>query len=351
MKPSPALRVRRRCFLRAGILTAGAAMTVFSRRPGFGAQPPQTNPFAYDVSRHSRVDPALVHFSLVQQFRGPAGARRLAVGPDQCLYIAAGTSVHLYDAQGRPLGLKSLNAEAHAVAMAGDGSLYVGLRDRVAVFAPNASRAVVWASPGERTWISGVAAGKNDVFAADSGNRVVLRYDRSGKLVGRIGGRDTERNVPGLVLPSPFLDVELHPDGLLRVNNPGRHRVEAYTVEGDLEVVWGKPTAAIEGFCGCCNPVSLAILPGGDIVTSEKGLPRVKVYSVHGKFQSVVAGPGSFPENARIGAGGIAPNGMRASLDAAADARGRVYVLDTATALIHVFARKPEAAFGRRHAG
>ena len=121
--------------------------------------------------------------------------------------------------------------------------------------------------------------GENNVFAADAGNRVVLRYDKSGKLAGRIGEKNKERNIPGLIIPSPYLGVVLAPDGLLRVNNTGRHRVEAYTVNGDLESSWGKPSNAIEGFCGCCNPIGLALLPDGRYVTCEKGLPRVKVYS------------------------------------------------------------------------
>jgi hypothetical protein len=58
-------------------------------------------------------------------------------------------------------------------------------------------------------------------------------------------------------VPSACLDVEIAPDGLLRVNNPGRHRVETYTFDGDLELFWGRPSAAIDGFCGCCNPVNL----------------------------------------------------------------------------------------------
>ena len=75
--------------------------------------------------------------------------------------------------------------------------------------------------------------------------------------------KNADRNVPGFIVPSPFLDVMIHRDGLLRVNNPGRHRVEAYTFDGDLEGAWGKPTAAIEGFCGCCNPIAIAAWPTG----------------------------------------------------------------------------------------
>jgi hypothetical protein len=183
----------------------------------------------------------------------------------------------------------------------------------------------------------------NEVFAADSGSRVILCYDRSGKLARRIGEKNKERNVPGLVLPSPYLDVVLAPDGLLRVNNTGRHRVEVYTVQGELELAWGRPSAAIDGFCGCCNPIGLALLPDGRWVTCEKGLPRVKVYSAEGKFESVVAGPESFPDNARPGAVKDFSEGNLGGLDAAVDTTGKVYILDLVAGDVRVMTRKGQA--------
>jgi hypothetical protein len=129
-------------------------------------------------------------------------------------------------------------------------------------------------------------------------------------------------------------------DGLLRVNNPGRHSVEVYTAKGDLDSSWGKATAAIEGFCGCCNPVGLALLPDGRYVTCEKGLPRVKIYSAQGVFQSVVAGPESFPENARAGAQHDGSDGLLGGLDAAVDSQGRIYVLDLVAEDVRVMRAK-----------
>jgi len=134
--------------------------------------------------------------------------------------------------------------------------------------------------------------------------------------------------------------VKLHPDGLLRINNPGRHRVEAYSFDGDFEGSWGKPTAAIEGFCGCCNPINLAMLPDGRVVTCEKGLPRVKVYNAVGDFDSVVAGTDSFPENAKVGAGEAEAESALAGLDAAVDSKGRIYILDLVTGGVRVMQRK-----------
>jgi hypothetical protein len=165
----------------------------------------------------------------------------------------------------------------------------------------------------------------------------VLRYDKSGKIVRRIGEKNQERNIPGFIVPSPFFDVETARDGLLRVNNPGRHRVEAYTRDGDFEGAWGTVSMGITGFCGCCNPINLALLPDGRFVTCEKGLSRVKTCSSEGAFESVVAGVESFAENANVCGPADCTTG---GLDAVADAQGRIYILDFVTGDVRVMKAK-----------
>ena len=131
-------------------------------------------------------------------------------------------------------------------------------------------------------------------------------------------------------------------DGLLRLNNPGRHRVELYPTDGALEFSWGKPGMAVPYFSGCCNPINLALLPNGRVVTCEKGLPRVKIYSAHGELEGVVAGTETFPENAKVGAGDGFGDGVRASLDAVAAKDGHIFVLDTVTRVVRVMAPRED---------
>lgn len=326
----------------AGLLALGSAVFAGTgRTAGAASAGADVNPFAYDVGRLRTTDPKLIQYEQVGVFRSPyPEPRRIAVGPEGRLYIAAGNYVSVVDRDGARVSEIALPRPAKCVAVAGDGTVYAGVKDHVEVFDSKGQRQAVWDSLGKKAWLSGLAVGEKGVFAADSGNRVVLRYDRSGKLLGRIGEKNKERNVPGLVLPSPYLDVKLAPDGLLRLNNTGRHRVEAYTVEGDLEFFWGKPSMAIDGFCGCCNPVGLALLPDGRYVTSEKGLPRVKIYSKEGAFECVVAGTESFSENWRKCSPSDCTTG---GLDAAVGADGQIYILDMVEANVRVMARKKQA--------
>jgi hypothetical protein len=299
------------------------------------------NPFAYDVERLRKTDPKLIRYEQVGQFAGPKiDPRRICIGPQDRLYIAAGDCVSVLEADGRQLSEINLGTAARCVAVASDGTMYAGARDHIEVFDAKGKRLAAWDSPGKRTWFTGLAVGEKDVFAADSGNRVVLRYDKSGKLIGRIGEKNNERNVPGIIMPSPYLDVKLARDGLLRLNNTGRHKVEAYTMSGDLEFAWGKPSSAIDGFCGCCNPIGLTLLPDGRYVTCEKGLPRVKIYSPEGAFEAVVAGAETFPENQKATFVKGAEDCRLGGLDAAVDSQQRIYILDLVANNVRVMKHK-----------
>jgi len=300
------------------------------------------NPFAYDVDRLARVDPGLVKYHQVGVFstRHPE-PRRILVAPAGDLFIATGDGVEVTDPQGNLKTEIGLGAPARCLAVAGDGTIYIGRRSQVEVFGPKGQSLGTWETPSRKTWFTGLCVGTNDVFAADSANRVIIRYDRTGKLLGRIGEKNTQRNVPGLIVPSPYLDVALGRDGLLRVNNPGRHRIDVFTPGGDLEFSWGKPSLAIDGFCGCCNPIGLDLMSDGRCITCEKGIPRVKIYSANHAFESVVAGPDLFRERGRPGLAAEHPDGTLGGLDAAVGAGGTVYVLDLASAQVRIM--KPNA--------
>jgi len=319
--------------------TAGvmAVLSTIAAQRVQGAESKSTNPFAYDVSHLQKTDPKLIAYEETARWKAPhAEAKRIAPGPDDTLYVCSGNYLTAVSRSGEP-GIEIAASEpTRCCAVAKDGTIYLGLRDHIEVFDGKGVRKAAWESAGKKAWLTGIAATENDVYAADAGNRVILRYDKSGKLVRRIGEKDKERNIPGFIIPSPFFDVEIARDGLLRVNNPGRHRMELYTPEGDFEGSWGVTSMGITGFCGCCNPINFALLPDGKYITCEKGLPRVKVYSSTGEFESVVAGVETFSENARA----CGPSDCTAGgLDAAVDSQGRIYILDVVTGDVRAMKR------------
>jgi hypothetical protein len=336
MKREFELSSRREFFGQTAGVMAVLGTIAAQRAPGAPQKSP--NPFAYDISHLQKTDPKLIAYEETARWKAPhAEAKRIGVGPDDTLYVCAGNYLTAVNRSGERAMEIASSAPTRCCAIAKDGTIYLGLRDHIEAFDGTGVRKATWESLGKKAWLTGIAVTENDVFAADAGNRAILRYDKSGKLVRSIGAKDKERNVPGFIIPSPFFDVEVAQDGLLRVNNPGRHRLELYTPDGDFEGAWGKTAMGITGFCGCCNPINFALLPDGKYVTCEKGLPRVKIYSATGEFESVVAAVETFSENARA----CGPSDCTAGgLDAAVDSQGRIYILDLVTGTVRVMQRK-----------
>lgn len=342
-------QVRNRLHTRRGFLNeamrsakvAGATGVLAAVALQRGKAAGEKNPWAYDVGRFLTTDPKLVGYRQVRAFNAPRDDPRcLALGPEGHLLVLAGKFVVQVKPDGSVVSEFPLGAESRCLACV-DDRIHVAMRDHVEVFDLSGNKTATWEAAEGRPYFTGIAVGQDDVFVADAGNRIVLRYDRAGKLTKRIGKRDRDRGIPGFIVPSPFFSVVLGQDGLLRVTNPGRHRVELYTREGKLELAWGKPGAAIQNFCGCCNPIDLLLLPGGETVTFEKGIPRVKVYSATGDLETVVAGPESFAKNAEV----CGPNDCTVGgMDGVVDAAGRICILDFVTAEVRVMERKEGSA-------
>lgn len=312
------------------VAAAAVAVVIIARMNPTGPSDTPTG----DLSPVPAFDRALIKYREAGQIEtGFKRVHGVAVGMADQVYVAGDEGVRVFNAGGRRTGEMKTSAEPRCLAVDKDGTVFAACIDHVEVYGPDGSRRAAWESAGEKAIFRSVAVSENAVLVADAGNRAVLRYDKSGKLAGRIGRPDRTKNIEGFVLPSAHLDVVVGSDGLLRVSDPGRLRVEVYTLEGDPMQTWGRGSLRIDGFSGCCNPTDIALLPDGRVVTSEKGVPRVKVYTAAGQFQCVVAGPDSFP------AGRCDEADCRTgyAMDVAADSRGRVLVLDPAVKQVRIF--------------
>lgn len=340
--------VSRRAFLGQGALGAAAA-SLGAQAVSAATTPsaPRANPWKYDVDALRQVDPALVHYEeCVRVPLNSTTARRCAVAADGRVWVADGRRLRAFRSDGTAAATLTLDDLPRAVEPAADGTLFVAFRDHVRVLEPDGRTRSRWTALPGKPFLTGLAANprEGELYVADSGNRVVYRCDLQGRVQLRLGEKNPDRKVPGLVLPSPFLDVEVGADGLLAINNPGRHLVEFYQRDGERVRSWGRPGVAIDAFCGCCNPIALARRPDGRVIAAEKGLPRVKIYSAAGALESVVAGPSSFAAVASETRESMDADTAHDGLDVAVQVDGRVWVLDLVGGVLLAFRPKTESA-------
>ena len=274
------------------------------------------------LAKLRNVDPKLIGYREVARFpAGVTGARAVAVD-GKCTFVGGFNGVKVFaDGDAREIAL----ADTPNCLAAKDGAIYVGFKDHVEVYDLAGKRTGAWATLPAGALITGVAVGESDIFIADSGRRVVVRTDRFGTILNEIGRAEPSRDIAGILLPSPHLNVAVAADGTVWLNNAGRHRMENYSPDGTLERFWGAYGMGAESFIGCCNPSDFTLLSDGSFVTAEKGVLRVKHYLADGRFDSFVAAPSAF-----------APDMTGVKVAAGDD--GRVVVLDRGDGTVHVFA-------------
>ena len=312
--------------------------------------------FDFNIQNLREIDPSLIKYEQTMTIPVEmAQPRAVAVGPGDKIYVGGDSRIDVYRPDGQKLATFPLEFEPRAIAVAPE-RIFVAAESRVIVLDNGGGLVTSWPDRGRRALFTSIAldpANDHDVYVADAGSRIVLRYDSAGKLLGEIGRavfdqtgvdeNDPKASALGFIIPSPFFDLAMGGDGLLRVVNPGLHCIEAFTPEGLLErpLTWGKTGFDIEGFCGCCNPASMAMLPDGRFVTGEKGLPRVKVYSPEGHFQCVVAGPKTLDPTSS-GAEDTRDKHKLTAVDLAVDSRARILVLDPSAKSVRVFVHKSD---------
>lgn len=140
-----------------------------------------------------------------------------------------------------------------------------------------------------------LAVCQEGIYVTDAANKNICRYNPNGSLACFI------QSPHGFIVPSYSFGItyvpavgtsgagsESHAKGTIYCSNPGRHLVESYTTEGQFIASFGKPGAEEGAFSGCCNPVIITPANNGELLTSEKGIPRISCYGETGKLRSVL---------------------------------------------------------------
>ena len=281
------------------------------------------NPFEYNVDNFKTVDSTLIHYKETKNYRISTESPTALIISGEKIYLAGDSKIQVIGLDGSLVQEIALMGNPQAFEVFGE-NIFVAISNAINVFNTTGKLLKTWPALTDSALVTAIAASETYVFVADAGNRKVHRYNHEGQLIASFDGKAAEGELHGFIIPSPFFDLDINPDGDLWVVNPGMHSLENYTEEGTLREHWNNTSMMTEGFSGCCNPAHFTFLPDGRFVTSEKGLVRVKTYKPSGEFDGVVAAPVKFTEE------GKAP-------DVATDAAGNVYALDFDKKMIRVF--------------
>ena len=183
---------------------------------------------------------------------------------------------------------------------------------------------------------SGLAANDHHIYIA-------FGIGRSLRATEDIVRFDREFGAAEIIIEKQFgccstIDLDLKDDVLLIAEN-SRHRMNRFSLDGELLESWGKrDRRGIEGFGACCNPVNFDFGPDGVLYTAESGLGRVKRYSPEGEFLGVVG----FVDTTEYEKGSaLAAASCYIPVEVAADGR-RVFVMDIKANVIRVLEEKEE---------
>lgn len=286
----------------------------------------EANPYEYNIDEFKDVNDDLVIYKETKNLKiGFEEPDAIAVGDGE-IYVAGDATMKIVNFSGTLLKEFRLPGKPHSLEIKGD-SIFVALEKQVMVFSNSGDELLKIDLPGENTYVTSVAVFGDNLFVADAGNRKIFRFNKSGEKINEFEGKAGDDVLHGFIIPSPYFDIDINSEGELWVVNPGMHSFENYEFDGDLRAFWENTSMKIDGFSGCCNPAHFTFLPGGNFVTSEKGLVRIKVHKPSGELLGVVAPPVKFDNEDE------AP-------DIATDTLGNVYALDFKRKMIRVFELK-----------
>lgn len=225
------------------------------------------------------------------------------------LYIAAAGAISITDACGQPASRFAVKEGAIRDMAVGADGIYLLRRCSVEVYSPAGALVREWKACSEYADYCSLALAEGFAFVTDRENKNICKYTRAGDFVKFIESPNR------FIIPSLTYGVA-YAGGKLYCSNSGRHQVETYTLDGEYTGKFGSPGGSPGSFCGCCNPVHLAHTASGEIITSEKGNPRISCYGSDGSFRSLLLnskmlGGGSAAYEAKVSGDRIFAAGKR----------------------------------------
>lgn len=227
------------------------------------------------INRGSFTSP----YKLVSSFSIPDHIEAFELAGDD-LVIASFNNIFIYDKNGSLLNNFAVGSNLRDIAT-DDRNIYLLFPTRIEVYNRNGEWLRDWEACSDQSDYCSIAVAPGSVFVTDAANKNICKYTIDGNFERFI------QSPNGFIIPSYSFGI-MYANGMIYCSNSGRHRVESYSLDGKYIGSFGKTGGATGMFCGCCNPVHLAYTSTGEIITSEKGNPRISCYGSNGEFRNVL---------------------------------------------------------------
>jgi hypothetical protein len=250
---------------------------------------------------------------------GNTSLKAVTISSSESIYLGGDAWVSSYDKNLNLLWNLKTSRPVTALSVSGD-TLYASTIETIYIISTGGRLIDEWGPFEDNGIITSVTSTDNFVAFADAGNKIVIVLTKKGEVKSMIG-----KTGEPFIIPSPYFDVVLTGDNTLYIANTGNRRIETRNTEGSLQRFFGLPGTAPEAFCGCCNPAHFATIPDG-FVTAEKGINRIKILDMKGKFVEFVSSDNKFTPSI--------------PLDVAAYDSNTIYAANPADGKLYVFIRK-----------
>lgn len=196
------------------------------------------------------------------------------------IYIAMPNNISVYGLSGELQTNFSTPSDIRDITVH-DGLIYALFPTRIEVYDRQGEVKHEWDACSNDSDYCSLAVCQEGVFVTDAANKNICKYNPDGTLARFI------KSPKGFVVPSYCFGITFI-DNVIYCSNPGRHLIESYTTEGEFIASFGKSGAEPGAFSGCCNPAIITPFNNEELLTSEKGIPRISCYRTDGKFRSVL---------------------------------------------------------------
>jgi hypothetical protein len=200
---------------------------------------------------------------------------------DSKLYVATVNTVSVFDGYGKRLSQMTVEYGITRDMAVDDDGVWLLRPTSISLYSFDGTLVRQWDACSELSDYCSFTFADNFVFVTDRENKNIAKYTRDGNFVAFISSPNR------FIIPSLTFGIE-YANGQLYCSNSGRHQVEIYTLDGEYKACFGSAGGGTGAFCGCCNPVHLTSTPTGEIITCEKGNPRISCYDADGKFLALL---------------------------------------------------------------